>query len=1419
MTYLKTISAVGLLSATFFAASTAGANPPTSGAYVNDEQRFFVEGQPLTDAIEQASAIICYMASMRPDSFVNDGAYVAKIYEDRCETSGANATSEEASATATSSQSSTTASSSTSSTSIETEQAIEAVLDVRLANADEPVKAKVWVEDKAQDEFDLDTKIYIQVNQTGGVSDEAPNGEFEMWFSMHLDGDADLFGKFAGGPSGDDGPGFEIVDGQALGQGYLKASGTELQYKEFGQGSENNIAMDFLASGDINGIYGQFVNICDGCGGDFANDPGPSNGDQSSDDGVFDAGGDNPPPGGDDGFDDGGDNPAPGGGDGFDSGGDDGGFDGGGFGGDGPSFRNIMAFYQFYVNKQAKTYCKNFESAFELCFSPNDSDDCAEVYDADIDQTADGFNAFEPQRIELSITDLEDLLSRSDTSALSTDESGALVTEECYSIDQSDATRNVFRYGVYNQDGSRLSVGDTSAFPMFAEVSVELPAPTQADPDATKSVTERVFGFADYWGVFIDPRGRKLITESGQQLSDIDFKREVFGPQDTSSPSTTYNVAESEIRVEKRTKSYQSLNDIDKIRIGLHVQDPFWNQEYKQLLKLDPSSNLFNLSITGEGNKTLNQVQEFQGAFEKNTYHPDDLGDNDLPIDGATPGVFVFDTAVAFQPFWDEVTLSEKIYFKPSDWVTTMKKEETFFGPNGPETFVNTRPMGVWSNDTFQWYDISAAALNDPDLSDPEPEDDAVGCPDDIFALADTDSCRGGIRTETHEYISASDLDEPLACIGNCLTPSLVEQTFLYAYCARNASSDVENCSSYTATESGLAPSPFTDVGPFLKNDATVIEIDRRDPSALSMTEDFHLANSPLLREGFRLASPRAQLQDYVFVAGGTHDGIAEDQSLPRYTKLDRPRGNDPAKDDGTLFMNHEGGLNYENLIELISGRGGESPVATFDLMSAPPVGDSGSTTVTIELSNFNTGTRLMAAIPVRWASTEAGFTLTVPAGSSYEVKLLTNDTGLDVTATVGNSQDDVFAYSGGLFTNGGRSGFTMRLLSLFGGDLGDVSSLNLETFIEPTAFYELRVDLGDLQFGEGPIPTPGPGLDLNAIQMTFTVSAGFGEHYNVYTYQAGQYWDGIRDSEVVRYSPTSTGFAVDGTELSKGAVVKQFLSASSDPFSALGNTQYAEANGFISNISWGLRTGHLVAESDLAGLECQKREGDRYENHPEFSGDQETETRYCEQKLFDSVSLTTYQIQLDGQPSYVLLDAAGDVVTISPPRTLYYEVPDDTRYGRDAGKRLSLEFAGHGELRGIPGFIYDVATGQELGQFTREWKDTYRFINRFNIPDGDVVTDADGVDYYVKALDGEEWLQKLDSGVTEVGNYSFERNRLVPNQKMRILGDPAFSQDYIGEAPTAECDSQITSNCLINSGDPAVVHGEVVFDPTPTGE
>ena len=85
-------------------------------AYETDSQDFYVTGQSVNSALGTANALICYMRAMRPDALVNDGAYVATMYESKCGTTNANATSEEASATATSSESSDTASGSSSDT-------------------------------------------------------------------------------------------------------------------------------------------------------------------------------------------------------------------------------------------------------------------------------------------------------------------------------------------------------------------------------------------------------------------------------------------------------------------------------------------------------------------------------------------------------------------------------------------------------------------------------------------------------------------------------------------------------------------------------------------------------------------------------------------------------------------------------------------------------------------------------------------------------------------------------------------------------------------------------------------------------------------------------------------------------------------------------------------------------------------------------------------------------------------------------------------------------------------------------------------------------------------------------------------------------------------------------------------------------
>ena len=162
----------------------------TATQYETDPQNFYVDGQSINTALGSVNQIICYIGAMRPDAFVNDGAYKATIYEEDCQTGAADASSEQSSATATSSASSSTASSTTTTTG-EGKTANTAVLQVSRLNSISPVRALAWVSVPAQssdDPYDVDMKIYADVKQTGGVTDTSPNGDFEMNFSQHVDG-------------------------------------------------------------------------------------------------------------------------------------------------------------------------------------------------------------------------------------------------------------------------------------------------------------------------------------------------------------------------------------------------------------------------------------------------------------------------------------------------------------------------------------------------------------------------------------------------------------------------------------------------------------------------------------------------------------------------------------------------------------------------------------------------------------------------------------------------------------------------------------------------------------------------------------------------------------------------------------------------------------------------------------------------------------------------------------------------------------------------------------------------------------------------------------------------------------------------------------------------------------------------------
>ena len=81
------------------------------------------------------------------------------------------------------------------------------------------------------------------------------------------------------------------------------------------------------------------------------------------------------------------------------------------------------------------------------------------------------------------------------------------------------------------------------------------------------------------------------------------------------------------------------------------------------------------------------------------------------------------------------------------------------------------------------------------------------------------------------------------------------------------------------------------------------------------------------------------------------------------------------------------------------------------------------------------------------------------------------------------------------------------------------------------------------------------------------------------------------------------------------------------------------------------------------------------------------------------------------------------------------------------------------------------------------------------------------GTKYKVKALNGEEFLS-LAADAKGTVTYTATSAELVPDELMVDVG-PNGGDNFIGAKPT--------DDKLINSGKPSVVHGKVVFDPSPS--
>ena len=321
------------------------------------------------------------------------------------------------------------------------------------------------------------------------------------------------------------------------------------------------------------------------------------------------------------------------------------------------------------------------------------------------------------------------------------------------------------------------------------------------------------------------------------------------------------------------------------------------------------------------------------------------------------------------------------------------------------------------------------------------------------------------------------------------------------------------------------------------------------------------------------------------------------------------------------------------------------------------------------------------------------------------------------------------------------------------------------------------------------------------------------------------EHFSGVLDTDVQNYTPEGLGIKdADGNLMGFADAVTQ------ETVSGVSFVKYP-GESWSEQIEWGVRTGRLIggadataAQTDLDKLECDRRDNNAavsgsnpyLEEHPVFSA---TAKRYCEQAFWDGTGPTTwYELSFGAsewdRKRYAIDQGTGDYVNFAKPKTLYYEVPADaTKYGDDAGKSVRLDFGGFGELWGIPGQVINVTTGEALGEFySGTWNDNLRYVSRFMIEPHngvDPVLTEKGSDttYKVKALSGDQWL-KLKAEAKGSLSYTLTEGNLPSFNNIIAVGP----KNDNGEANVNSIGDKPVDTDLINSGKPAVIHGDLAM-------
>jgi hypothetical protein len=277
--------------------------------------------------------------------------------------------------------------------------------------------------------------------------------------------------------------------------------------------------------------------------------------------------------------------------------------------------------------------------------------------------------------------------------------------------------------------------------------------------------------------------------------------------------------------------------------------------------------------------------------------------------------------------------------------------------------------------------------------------------------------------------------------------------------------------------------------------------------------------------------------------------------------------------------------------------------------------------------------------------------------------------------------------------------------------------------------------------------------------------------------FAGGEHHQGVDASTVVSYQMNSQG------ELT--------VTGDSNPIVWTGTAEQLNHGNFAG----GIRSGRLV--TDLTQLQCPSNtpSNSNSPNQPS-SG-----TQYCDWKADQVDVYYTWETGANAWNQFAGLKdpSTNNWVTFDPPLSVSYTVPNDSAlYGSFAGHSINLQYAGFGQLWGIPGSCVD-------GDNKNVSCDTpnARYVPSFSIPDTtgqNVVTDAQDStkQYLVKWLNKEIRFKKL-TDPTSCATLTLGSTSQLPDTSG--LKDPSHSASdiYIGTKPTL-------------TDAPRVIHGVVQY-------